>query len=136
MNKKTSLCFMLVISFFILVLPTAIASVNEPENYTMNDFTPENGPYSIFLFGNLQGCYYPSLFHIGPIWFLPNGEYIDFTFESDPVLKVNGENYPVGREITIYGLKGFCPIDLGWTISSVFFNGNILAIGNCYSIES
>jgi len=135
MNKKTSLYFMLVISCFVLILPTVMASTNEAENYTMNNFTPENGPYSIFLQGELLSCNYPSLFHIGPIWFLPNGEYIDFTFKSDPVLKVNGENYPTDRTITIYGLKGFCPVELGWTISFLFFNGNIFAIGNCYSIE-
>ena len=100
------------------------------------EFPKEDGPYFIILYGDLLSCYRPSLFHIGPIWFLPDWEYIDLTFKSDPVLKVNGENYPVDCTITIYGLKGFFPAELGWTISSLYLNGNILVIGVCAEIDT
>jgi hypothetical protein len=135
MNKKTSLYFMLGVSCFVLILPTVMASTNEPEKYITNDFLPENGPYSISIFGDLQGVHRPSLFHIGPIWFLPNEKYITLTFDIDSLLWIDGENYPIGDTIKIYGFKGFAPLELGWTLSFLHFNGNILVIGNCYSIE-
>lgn len=137
---KTNKVFVvsIIICLLTMVLPTGISeSVNEIENIkSVNDFPPENGPYYVSIFGDLQGCHYPSLFHIGPIWFLPNWEYIELTFKDDVMLWVDGEDYIVNSTITIYGLKGFCPLGPLWTISSVYFNGNILVLGTCTSIET
>ena len=100
---KTNKVFVvsIIICLLTMVLPTGISeSVNEIENIkSVNDFPPENGPYYVSIFGDLQGCHYPSLFHIGPIWFLPNWEYIELTFKDDVMLWVDGEDYIVNSTI-------------------------------------
>ena len=83
-------------------------------------FPKEEGPYTVFASGeiNTMAGNLSIIFRIMPFWFLSYPRHIEYWFEEDSVLFVNGEKqdiiYPA--QVDLIGFKGY-----GQTVYMWFF---------------